>query len=159
MSLALRSDRARPRGAEMTVTSEAGSGPSRRAFIAQLGAAVMAAGSSSFMLAAARAKPAGAAIHEDTIKALIAFVVPGSDPYSIAQGESSPNPGGVDAGITDALIETLDASGPAPPPFPTASIAVAAILDHVAQLVNPNATGFGDLHVRREGVRVPGVGE
>jgi hypothetical protein len=105
----------------------------------------MAAGSSSFMLAAARAKRAGAVTHEDTLEALVAFVVPGSDPYSVAQGESSPNPGGVDAGIADILIETLDAAGPAPPPFPTTSIAVAAILDQVSQLVNPSATGFGDL--------------
>jgi hypothetical protein len=68
----------------------------------------------------------------DALNGLVAFVVPGPDAYSVAQGMSTTEPGGVDAGATAALIATLDRLQPAPPPFPTLSAAVAAVLDGVA---------------------------
>ena len=71
----------------------------------------------------------------------MAFVVPGHDPYSIAQGVSTEEPGGVDAGATDALIATIDGSTPFVPSF---SAVVATILNNLAQAVHPGVTGaFG----------------
>lgn len=72
----------------------------------------------------------------DTLNALVAFVVPGPDPYSLAQGVSTPEPGGLDAGITDALIETLNRSRP----FPVARL-VAGVLMDAAKRINPGAEG------------------
>src|SRR5262249_3243273 len=74
----------------------------------------------------------------DTFNGLLAFVVPGSDPYSIAQGVSTVDQGGVDAGATDILIATLDQSTPFIPSF---SAQVAAILNGLALAVNPGAPG------------------
>jgi hypothetical protein len=48
----------------------------------------------------------------DTFSGLLAFVVPGSDTYSVAQGLSTTEPGGVDAGATEVLITTVDESTP-----------------------------------------------
>jgi hypothetical protein len=121
---------------------------SRREFLANLGVAVAALQASELMAAATQANAAGTVppfTLEDTMNALIAFVVPGRDAFSIAQGESSPNPGGVEAGITTALIESLDGVSLPPPPFPSLSVAVAAILDQVAVAVNPASAGFAGL--------------
>jgi|SRR5712691_11727580 len=74
----------------------------------------------------------------DTLNGLLAFVAPGPDAYSVAQGVSTVEPGGLDAGVTEVLIETLDLSAPFLPQF---SATVAAILNNVAQLVNPAAGG------------------
>jgi hypothetical protein len=74
----------------------------------------------------------------DTLNGVLAFVVPGPDPYSIAQGASTPEPGGVDAAVLDKLIQTLDLSAPFLPQF---SAQVAGILNNVAQAVNPAASG------------------
>ncbi len=74
----------------------------------------------------------------DTFNGLLAFVVPGSDAYSVAQGVSTADRGGVDAGAADALIATIDESTPFVPSFSTQ---VAAILNGLAQSVNPAAGG------------------
>jgi hypothetical protein len=74
----------------------------------------------------------------DTFNGLFAFVVPGSDAYSIAQGVSTTDRGGVDAGAADVLIATIDESTPFVPSFSTQ---VAAILNGLAQSVNPAAHG------------------
>jgi hypothetical protein len=74
----------------------------------------------------------------DTFNGLLAFVVPGHDEYSIAQGVSSTDPGGVDAGVMDVLIATIDESTPYVPQF---SLLAAALLNGIAQAVN--ATGAG----------------
>ena len=87
-------------------------------------------------------KPAYAAQQDlvhDTLNGLIAFIVPGPDAYSEAQGVSTPEPGGIDAEIIELLIETLDKSQrflPLP-----ASAVVAITLNNVADQVNPSATG------------------
>src|SRR3954451_11008232 len=66
----------------------------------------------------------------DTVNGLLAFVLPGSDAWSIAQGVSTADPGGVDAGATDVFIATIDESTPFVPSFSTQ---VAAILNGIAQ--------------------------
>jgi hypothetical protein len=74
----------------------------------------------------------------DTFNGLFAFVVPGSDVYSVAQGVSTSDPGGVDAGAADVFIATVDESTPFIPSFSTQ---VAAILNGLAGAVNPAADG------------------
>lgn len=78
----------------------------------------------------------------DTLNGLLAFVVPGPDTYSVAQGVSTPEPGGVDAGVLDALIDTLNASAPYQPGF---SAIVATVLNDFANAANPAAGGFANL--------------
>jgi hypothetical protein len=87
-------------------------------------------------LEAAEAAPADL-IH-DTFNALLAFVVPGSDEYSIAQGMSTAEPGGVDAGAIDVLLATLDETTPFVPQF---SMIVAGVFNGLAQVINPSAAG------------------
>lgn len=74
----------------------------------------------------------------DTFNGLFAFVVPGPDAYSIAQGVTANDPGGVDAGATDAFIATVDLSTPFVPHF---SATVAALLNGLALAVNGAAAG------------------
>jgi hypothetical protein len=74
----------------------------------------------------------------DTFNGLLAFIVPGPDDYSVAQGVSTVEPGGVDLGVTDILIATLDETTPFLPQF---SATVAGILNGLAQVVNPSAGG------------------
>jgi len=50
----------------------------------------------------------------DTINGLIAFVVPGPDPYSVAQGVSDTVPGGIAADGTAFLVNSLDNFFPIP---------------------------------------------
>jgi len=82
----------------------------------------------------------------DTLNGLVAFVVPGPDVYSVHQGVSTVEPGGIDADITDTLIESLDQSVPFSPQF---SATVAAILNDVAQQIHAAASGpFSSLFAR-----------
>jgi len=74
----------------------------------------------------------------DTFNGLLAFVVPGSDAYSIAQGVSTPEIGGVSVGATNVLIATMDETTPFVPSF---SAQVTAILNGLALAVNPSASG------------------
>lgn len=73
-----------------------------------------------------------------TFNGLLAFIVPGPDAYSQAQGVTSSTLGGVDANVSKVLIETLDLSVPFLPQF---SATVTAILNNLAQLVNASAAG------------------
>ncbi len=74
----------------------------------------------------------------DTFNGLLAFIVPGPDDYSVAQGVSTVELGGVDIGVTDILIATLDETTPFVPQF---SATVAAILNSIALVVNPSPPG------------------
>jgi hypothetical protein len=74
----------------------------------------------------------------DTFNGLLAFIVPGPDDYSVAQGVSTVEPGGVDEGVVDILIATLDETTPFVPQF---SATVAAILNGLAQVVHPSPCG------------------
>ena len=74
----------------------------------------------------------------DTFNGLLAFIVPGPDEYSVAQGVSTVEPGGVDEGVVDILIATLDETTPFVPEF---SATVAGILNGIALVVNPSPPG------------------
>jgi hypothetical protein len=84
----------------------------------------------------------------DTINGLVVFVLPGPDEYSIAQGETSPTPGALEAGTTDNLILNLDGFLPNADlgPFNNdgtvpLSGAVAGLLNSTAAEVDPAAAG------------------
>lgn len=92
----------------------------------------------------------------DTINGLVAFVVPGPDAYSVAQGETSPEPGAIDAGTTDNLILNLDSFLPSADlgPFNNdgtvpLSGAVAGLLNSTAAQVRPVAPGTFPSHFSR----------
>jgi hypothetical protein len=84
------------------------------------------------------ARAAGADVTVDTFNGLLAFVAPGSDSYSIAQGVSTPELGGVGVGAVDVLIATVDESTPFVPSF---SAQVAAILNSLGLAVDASASG------------------
>jgi hypothetical protein len=81
-------------------------------------------------LADAYAAATADVVHE-TMSGLVAFIVPGPDSYSRAQGEVSKKPGGIAAGTTKALIDTLDLF------LPGASVTVTAILNSTAEQLDP----------------------
>jgi hypothetical protein len=72
-------------------------------------------------------------VHQ-TLNGLVAFIVPGPDRYSRAQGQTSKRPGGIAAGTTKALVETLDLFLPS---TPSLSATVAALLNGGALQVDP----------------------
>ena len=78
----------------------------------------------------------------DTLNGFVAFVVPGRDAYSVAQGQSTEEPGGIDAGATDLLIETANkyagSSGTSGVP---GADGVAALLNRAALSANAAAAG------------------
>ena len=124
----------------------AGSGISRRALLERAGLAGAGALlaqlpgflSSKGWLEEAHAQSAD--LTRDTLDGLVAFVVPGPDPYSVAQGQSTAEPGGIDAGATRMLIDLLDRfAGPAGR-MPTSG-GVAQLLNGYAAEVNPAAAG------------------
>jgi hypothetical protein len=124
-----------------------GSGISRRALLERAGlagAGVMLAQIPGFLsakgwLEAAHAQSADGT--RDALNGLVAFSVPGPDPYSVAQGQSTKEPGGIDAGATDLLIELLDRFVGLPASTLPASGGVAQILNGYALQVNPAAAG------------------
>jgi hypothetical protein len=118
-----------------------GSSFSRRAFVAR---ALVASGAllplPDAVARSGLAEVAAAATPDlvtDTIHGLVAFVVPGPDAYSTAQGVSTTEPGGIDAFATPALIQGLAFAQPSAPLAPM----VASLLNFVAQAVDPGAAG------------------
>jgi len=98
------------------------------------------------LLAAAAAQSPD--LTEDTLNGLVAFVLPGSDPYSVAQGQSFNGPGGLAANTVPVLIKTLDNVVPAatfvgPNAAVPVSGGVATLLNSYAGRVNPAATNGG----------------
>jgi hypothetical protein len=59
-------------------------------------------------------RPVLGQLARDTLNGFIAFSVPGRDAYSRAQGTPRPEPGGIEAGGTDFLIQNLDRFLPLP---------------------------------------------
>ena len=113
---------------------------SRRAFLVQVGLLMAALAPLPGVLKRTGllddALAAAPDVVSETFNGLVAFVVPGPDAYSVAQGESSAEPGGLDAGATPALIAGLN--------FaqwfnPTAAQGVATLLNGIAVAVNPTA--------------------
>ena len=98
---------------------------------------------------------------KQTMNGLVAFVVPGRDRYSLAQGTKTKTPGGIEAGATAALIRTLDHFLPSDPPLATTA---ATILNEVAANVAPSArrgkfaSAFANLSSRAEGEGLPDSG-
>jgi hypothetical protein len=86
----------------------------------------------------------------DAFSGLAAFVLPGDDPYSIAQGETATGPGAVGAGAVGPTIAMLDrfvaasAVGADRQTVPVSS-GVALLLDHFALQVDPTAVHGGFL--------------
>ena len=112
----------------------------------RLGAALAVANASGFAAVLAQSSPAAAqSSFDDALNGLLAFVVPGTDSFSVAQGLTDATPGGVDAGVFDVLIDTINQSGPSPDPQLTPAQAVSGLLDAVAENVNSNADGFAAL--------------
>jgi hypothetical protein len=128
-------------------------GVSRRAFLQRAGLFAGALASVDLvalldkqgLLATAQAQSTDLTV--DTLSGLIAFVVPGNDAYSVAQGVKTNGPGGIAAGGVEALIAGLDRyvrvttlGGDQSLP---ASGGVAALLNQYALRVNPAAAGGG----------------
>jgi hypothetical protein len=82
-----------------------------------------------------------AAMVEETFNGLLAFIVPGPDSYSVEQGVTTPEPGGIAAGVTGALIHSFDVGQPSPPNGPPNSVAAAGLLNQIAAKVNPAVAG------------------
>jgi hypothetical protein len=121
------------------------SGLSRRRFLELAGAAAVFAQLPGFLagrgwLEEALAQSADAV--RDALNGLVAFVIPGPDEYSVAQGQSTKEPGGIAAGTTDLLIELLDrfVDTPAGTVIPSSG-GVAQLLNGTALQVNPAASG------------------
>src|SRR5262249_39757068 len=88
--------------------------------------------------AAIAASVAEPSLLRDTMNGFLAFLVPATDEYSVAQGVSTSEAGGVDAHAADFLIGALDLSAPFVPDFASA---VAGILNDIARQVNPTPSG------------------
>jgi hypothetical protein len=127
----------------------------RRTFLAASGGAVLSVALAALPRALAErgwldeAAAAELDLTRDTLNGLVAFVTPGDDEYSVAQGDSTKGPGGIAAGTTGAMIEALDGLVPAPfvggstgTTLP-ASGAVAQLLNSVALQVNAGASRGG----------------
>ena len=113
----------------------------RRTFLKFSALAGVAASLSASPLASnflASATAATLDLVQDTLNGLIAFVVPGPDSYSVAQGVSTGAAGGIDTNILEVLIGSIDESAPYLPAF---SAVAAGILNQFAQAVHPNVSG------------------
>jgi hypothetical protein len=76
---------------------------------------------------------------QQTMNGLVAFIVPGRDRYSRAQGTKMRTPGGIEAGATPVLVRTLDRFLPGPLPL---SATAATILNEFAAQVTPVNRGW-----------------
>jgi hypothetical protein len=83
----------------------------------------------------ARASTGG--VVEQTLSGLVAFIVPGADPYSVQQGVHTIESGGLEAAGVGPLISALDAAAP----IPAFSAIVAGILNNVAHVVHEGIAG------------------
>lgn len=120
---------------------------SRRALLAHAGLLAFTAALAPLPRMAERAGLLDAAwaatpdsVIRDTLDGVAAYVVPGNDRFSAAQGVSRPGPGGVAARAGEGLRATLEISGSAVPD------AVVTILNSFARTIDPGADNrAGDL--------------
>jgi hypothetical protein len=77
----------------------------------------------------------------ESLDGLAAYVVPGSDTFSVAQGVSASGPGAVAARATDGFIEVVDALAPVTAPGNSAT--VAGVLDALAGQLNTHNSKSG----------------
>lgn len=114
----------------------------RRIFLQGTGLAAAAAsllqGSALVATLTRNAHAASPDLVHDSLSGLLAFIVPGPDPYSVAQGVSTVEPGGVGAGVIEVLVRTLDLTVPFVPQF---SATVVSILEGLANAVHPAPPG------------------
>jgi hypothetical protein len=84
-------------------------------------------------------------VTRDTLSGLLAFVLPGDDEYSVAQGVSAQGPGAIGAGTLTPFIGALDEFVPASVLGVTTTVpasgGVAALLNDFALQANPGASG------------------
>lgn len=122
---------------------------SRRAFLERAGLVGLAAALPGLLQLHGLVDEAiaqSADVTEDTLNGLLAFMFPGDDAYSVAQGQSAAGPGGVGSGVAKTFISNLDnfipagtaSSGDRSIP---ASSGVASLLNSYASQVNPAAAG------------------
>ena len=133
----------------MAGRAELGRGLTRRDVLERAGVAGLLAALPGFLaskgwLEDALAQMDGGAT--ETLSALVAFILPGDDEFSRAQGESTSEPGGIAAGTVPVFIRNLDAFVPvAVPGFGTetlpASGGVSFLLNRYALEVNPAGSG------------------
>jgi len=131
-----------------------GQGLSRRSLLQRVGLLGVAAALGEFAAladASGIAPPAAASdsVTEDTFRGLVAFIVPGDDAYSVAQGESVAGPGGIASGAVPFLIATVDRGihgsfGGVGAGVPV-SQGIAALLNQTALTVDPAAVNGGFL--------------
>ena len=74
----------------------------------------------------------------DTLNGVAAFFVPGRDPYSFHQAESTPEPGGLEAGAGEGLYQGLNFANPF---LPSLADTVAGLLNATALAINPGVGG------------------
>jgi hypothetical protein len=74
----------------------------------------------------------------DTLNGVTVFWVPGPDPYSLHQGESTLDPGGLEAGAGEGLYQGLNFANPF---APNLADTVATILNSTTLAVFPAGTG------------------
>jgi hypothetical protein len=74
----------------------------------------------------------------DTLNGVAVFFVPGPDPYSVHQGESTPEPGGLETGAGEGLYQGLNFANPFVPNLATV---VAGLLNATALAINPAPSG------------------
>jgi hypothetical protein len=123
----------------------------RRQFLVRCGVAAALAEVPG-LLALSKWSPAHAQsvdLVRESLNGLVAFVLPGDDPFSVAQGLAASGPGGVAGGTVEGVVYVLDHVVPLPDnagandqTIPLAA-AVAGLLDAVALVVNPLATVLG----------------
>lgn len=123
---------------------------SRRTFLAGAGATALAGLLSQLpgvlgargLLEVAQAQSAD--VTTDTLSALVAFILPGDDEYSRAQGTPTTEPGGIAAGTVPVFIDNLDKFVPAAAGGTTTTVpasgGVATLLNDFALQVNPGAS-------------------
>ena len=90
----------------------------------------------------------------DTLNGVAVFFVPGPDPYSVQQGESAPEPGGLETGAGEGLFQGLNFANPF---VPNLADVVAGLLNSTALAVNPGVSGpfqspFSNLSFAEKGI-------
>lgn len=128
-----------------------GAGVTRRVLLERAAAAGLLAGLAQLpalldakgLLEEAKAQSADLVV--DTFNGLAAFILPGDDPYSVAQGESAKGPGAVGSGVVAPFIRALDDFVPLAALGPDATLpssgGVASLLNRYATEVAPAASG------------------
>lgn len=110
----------------------------RRLIAAMFAAAGVAAlpevGKSLISSAIAASAPAT----REALNGIAVFFVPGPDPFSLQQGESTPEPGAIETGAGEGLFQGLNFANPFAPDL---ADTVAGIFDSTALALNPGVSG------------------